>query len=157
MLLTTLHTNSAAGAIARLLDMGVEPYLLASVLRGVLGQRLVGVLCPACKHDRPATVDEAAFFIQAGMEVPTDLRLWEAPGCEACESLGFVSRVGIFEFLEVNERIRDSLNESGRIYLTHTKLAGRITLRFCVGQTHTRREHVERAWQLVREAAGRAG
>lgn len=107
MLLTTLHTNSAAGAIARLLDMGVEPYLLASVLRGVLGQRLVGVLCPACKHDRRATVDEAAFFIQAGMDAPADLRLWEAPGCEACESLGFVSRIGIFEFLEVNERIRE--------------------------------------------------
>ena len=49
LLLTTLHTNSAAGAIARLLDMGVEPYLLASVLRGILGQRLVGILCPACK------------------------------------------------------------------------------------------------------------
>ena len=49
LLLTTLHTNSAAGAIARLLDMGVEPYLLASVLRGVMGQRLVGILCPACK------------------------------------------------------------------------------------------------------------
>jgi general secretion pathway protein E len=107
MLLTTLHTNSAAGAIARLLDMGVEPYLLASVLRGVLGQRLVGVLCPACKHARPATVDELAFYAQAGLEASSDLQLWEAPGCEACESLGFVSRVGIFEFLEVTEPVRE--------------------------------------------------
>lgn len=107
MLLTTLHTNSAAGAIARLLDMGVEPYLLASVLRGVLGQRLVGILCPACKRDRPATADERAFFTQAGFTTTSELRLWEAPGCESCEELGFVGRLGIFEFLEMNEPIRE--------------------------------------------------
>ena len=107
LLLTTLHTNSAAGAVARLLDMGVEPYLLASVLRGILGQRLVGVLCPACKKPQAATPDELAFFAQAGVEVPTDLRLYHAPGCEACEEMGFVGRVGIFEFLEVDERVRE--------------------------------------------------
>ena len=72
LLLTTLHTNSAAGAVARLLDMGVEPYLLASVLRGILGQRLVGILCPACKTRRPATPDEVAFFTQAGLELPAE-------------------------------------------------------------------------------------
>ena len=89
LLLTTLHTNNAAGAIARLLDMGVEPYLLASVLRGVMGQRLVGILCPACKAPRPATADEIAFFTQAGLEVPDDLQLHEAPGCDACEGMGY--------------------------------------------------------------------
>ncbi|MEK0083356.1 GspE/PulE family protein [Benzoatithermus flavus] len=107
LLLTTLHTNSAAGAVARLLDMGVEPYLLASVLRGILGQRLVGVLCPSCKRPRSATAHERAFFTAAGIEVPEDLRLFEAPGCEACENVGFVGRQGIFEFLEVDEPIRE--------------------------------------------------
>jgi general secretion pathway protein E len=107
LLLTTLHTNSAAGAVARLLDMGVEPYLLASVLRGILGQRLVGILCPACKTPHAATPDELAFFAQAGVEAPADLRLYHAPGCEACEEMGFVGRVGIFEFLEVDERVRE--------------------------------------------------
>ena len=74
LLLTTLHTNSAAGAIARLLDMGVEPYLLASVLRGIIGQRLVGILCPACKAPRSATPDEVAFFTQAGIDIPAELQ-----------------------------------------------------------------------------------
>jgi general secretion pathway protein E len=107
LLLTTLHTNSATGAIARLLDMGVEPYLLASVLRGVLGQRLVGVLCPACKERRPATPEETAFFVEAGVPVPADLHLHHPVGCEACEQVGFVGRVGIFEFLEIDETIRE--------------------------------------------------
>jgi general secretion pathway protein E len=107
LLLTTLHTNSAAGAVARLLDMGVEPYLLASVLRGIVGQRLVGILCPACKTRRPGTPDEAAFFTQADIAIPGELVLYEAPGCEACEGMGFVGRVGIFEFLEVNEPVRE--------------------------------------------------
>ena len=107
LLLTTLHTNNAAGAIARLLDMGVEPYLLASVLRGVMGQRLVGILCPACKAPRPATADEIAFFTQAGLDVPDDLQLYEAPGCDACEGMGYVGRVGIFEFLEMSEALRE--------------------------------------------------
>jgi general secretion pathway protein E len=107
LLLTTLHTNSAAGAIARLLDMGVEPYLLASVLRGVLGQRLVGLLCPACKARRPATPEETMFFTGAGVAVPPDLHLHHAAGCEACEQLGFVGRFGIFEMLEVDEPVRE--------------------------------------------------
>lgn len=107
LLLTTLHTNSAAGAIARLLDMGVEPYLLASVLRGVLGQRLVGILCPACKERRPITAEERAFFEAADVELPPDPHLHHATGCEACEGVGFVGRVGIFEFLEVDERVRE--------------------------------------------------
>ena len=107
LLLTTLHTNSAAGAVARLLDMHVEPYLLASVLRGIVGQRLVGILCPACKASHAGTPDEAAFFAQAGIEVPGELVLYDAPGCDACEGMGFVGRVGIFELLEVNETIRE--------------------------------------------------
>jgi general secretion pathway protein E len=107
LLLTTLHTNSAAGAIGRLLDMGVEPYLLASVLRAVLAQRLVGVLCPTCKTPREATPLERGPFEMAGLVAPDQrLELFHAPGCELCGQQGFVGRVGIFELLEVDERIR---------------------------------------------------
>ena len=66
LLLTTLHTNSAAGAIPRLLDMGIEAYLLASVLRGIVGQRLVGVLCPACRPPYPIPAQERYLFERAG-------------------------------------------------------------------------------------------
>jgi general secretion pathway protein E len=107
LLLTTLHTNSAAGAIARLLDMGVEPYLLASVVRGVVGQRLVGVLCPACRAPHPLTPEERSFFTVAGLEPPASGELYRPVGCEACEGTGFVGRVAIFEFLETDDRVRD--------------------------------------------------
>ena len=107
LLLTTLHTNSAAGAVARLLDMEVEPYLLASVLRGVVAQRLVGVLCPACRTSHSLTAEERSFFEKAGMAVPAGAMLNEPGACEACEGTGFVGRVGIFEFLETDERVRD--------------------------------------------------
>lgn len=103
LLLSTLHTNSAAGAVARLLDMGVEPYLLASVLRAVIGQRLVGVLCPHCREPRPAEPDERALL---GRHAPSVPILYRAPGCSRCDGLGIVGRVGIFELLEVDDRIR---------------------------------------------------
>ncbi|HET6468992.1 MAG TPA: GspE/PulE family protein [Geminicoccaceae bacterium] len=107
LMLTTLHTNNAAGAIARLMDMGIEAYLLASVLKGVVGQRLVGVLCPACKQAAPATPEEQAFFAAAGIEVAGPLTLHRARGCKECEDMGFVGRLGIFEFLDVTESIRE--------------------------------------------------
>lgn len=109
LLLTTLHTNSAAGAIARLQDMGVEPYLLASVLRGVVGQRLVGVLCPGCRTAHAPTAEDRSFFDNAGLAVPEGTRLHQASpaGCEDCDGTGFVGRVGIFEFLESDERVRE--------------------------------------------------
>jgi general secretion pathway protein E len=107
LLLTTLHTNSAAGAIARLLDMGVEPYLLASVVRGVVGQRLVGVLCPACRAPHPLTPEERCFFTDAGLEPPASGSLYRPVGCEACEGTGFVGRVAIFEFLETDDKVRE--------------------------------------------------
>jgi len=108
LLLSTLHTNSAAGAVARLLDMGVEPYLLASVLRAVIGQRLVGVLCPNCREPRPAEPDERELL---NRHAPAGAILYRAPGCSRCDGLGIVGRVGIFELLEVDDRIRGLIRE----------------------------------------------
>jgi general secretion pathway protein E len=107
LLLTTLHTNNAAGAVARLLDMGVEPYLLASVLRGVIGQRLVGVLCPACKKGAPATPEERLRIEAAGVPAGDAPVLCRPVGCRACEDVGYVGRRAIFELLEVTDPIRE--------------------------------------------------
>jgi general secretion pathway protein E len=107
LMLTTLHTNNAGGAVARLLDMGIEAYLLASVLKGVVGQRLVGVLCPACKEAYPASAEERAFFAAAGIPIPADLHLHRARGCRECEDMGYTGRIGIFEFLDVTDAVRE--------------------------------------------------
>ncbi|MFO1070575.1 MAG: GspE/PulE family protein [Geminicoccaceae bacterium] len=109
LLLTTLHTNNAAGAIARLLDMGVESYLLASVLRGIVGQRLVAVLCPACKRPHEATPEERALFAAAGIRRDGPMTLWQPVGCRECDEVGFVGRKGIFELLEVTDEVREQI------------------------------------------------
>ena len=99
LVFTTLHTNDAPSAIMRLVDMGIEPYLLASCLRAVLGQRLVRTLCPHCNAE--TTLEEAS----AGLELPAEWkeRLGEAPlrkavGCEKCLE-GYSGRVGLFELM----------------------------------------------------------
>ncbi len=111
LVLTTLHTNSAAGAIARLLDMGIEPYLLASVLRGVLGQRLVGILCPECRVETAVTAEDKALFDAARMAHHVPDVLYRPNGCDHCEGMGFVGRIGIFECLPIDEMIRGLIKE----------------------------------------------
>jgi general secretion pathway protein E len=106
LVLTTLHTNTAASAITRLLDMGVESFLLASVLRCIVGQRLVRVLCPDCRRMAPLskqTINSDARYSAIGFK-PGDL-VGEAVGCERCGNVGYRGRLGAFEILEVNEDI----------------------------------------------------
>jgi len=99
LILATLHTNTAAGAVGRLIDMGVEPFLLGSVLAGVLAQRLVRRLCVECRT--PYETDHAmrkALGIDAR-------QLWHAVGCPACHGTGYAGRVAVFDFLPVDEAI----------------------------------------------------
>lgn len=106
MVLSTLHTNDAAGAIARLLEMGVEEYLLPSSLTGVLAQRLVRTICRSCSVEReisPAFREE--IFREEGFEARGDIRVGR--GCEACGGTGFRGRTGIFEILPVTDPIRE--------------------------------------------------
>ena len=124
LLLTTLHTNNAAGAVARLLDMEVEPYLLASVLRGVIGQRLVGTLCPSCKQPRPITREEQALFAAAGIAVDDCMQLYEAPGCRDCEDVGLIGRQGIFEMLEITDEIRELIRARAPTQAILTRAVG---------------------------------
>ncbi|MGI9375005.1 MAG: GspE/PulE family protein [Tsuneonella suprasediminis] len=104
MILSTLHTNTAAGAVSRLLDMGVEPFLLGSVLTGVLAQRLVRRLCMHCR--RPHAVGEAIPELLAPLlQAPGTGALFHAQGCEQCNGSGYAGRVAILEFLRVDETV----------------------------------------------------
>lgn len=120
LLFSTLHTNDAPGAVTRLLDMGVENFLLSSTLLGVLAQRLVRVVCPLCK-DR--IVPEERLIKSMGIE-PEEASLitfYAGKGCDACRNTGFRGRTAIFEYLAVDDDIRrEILNRSSaeRIKLT---------------------------------------
>jgi len=104
MILSTLHTNTAAGAVSRLLDMGVEPFLLGSVLTGVLAQRLVRRLCPSCRiaYDAPA---EAPAVLRPLIEAQGVTTLYHAGGCAACGGSGYAGRLAILEFLRVDPAV----------------------------------------------------
>ena len=104
LVLSTLHTNDSAGAFARLIDMGVEPFLVASAVSGVLAQRLVRRLCKDCRH--PTTIEGRTW---RGMALPDELpsgsTVYEAAGCERCSGTGYRGRGGIFELLHVTEAV----------------------------------------------------
>ncbi|MFN2308377.1 MAG: type II secretion system ATPase GspE [Gammaproteobacteria bacterium] len=108
LVLSTLHTNSAVGAVTRLRDMGVEPFLLASSLIGVLAQRLVRVLCPHCKQSFTATGGDCAVLGVPAEQAPT---LYRAVGCNLCNNLGYQGRTGIYELIEVDERMSDMIHD----------------------------------------------
>jgi general secretion pathway protein E len=105
LVLSTLHTNDAASALARLLDMGVEPFLAASSVVGVLAQRLVRVLCPHCKQAYDPNPTETAFFPS-----PPG-KLYRSGGCEKCGDTGYQGRMGIFELLNVDNGVRSMVTE----------------------------------------------
>ena len=108
LVLTTLHTETAVAAVPRLLDLGVEGFLLRSTLRGVLGQRLVRVLCERCKTQRrlsPADFDADPRYGALGLSVGD--AVWEPRGCERCAGTGYRGRVGVFEALEVTGEVRN--------------------------------------------------
>jgi general secretion pathway protein E len=92
LVLATLHTNDAAAAVTRLLDMGIEPFLLSSSLIGALAQRLVRKLCPACKRQ-------------------DDTQQWHPVGCEKCGFTGYTGRVGVYELLETTDQIRAQIHD----------------------------------------------
>jgi general secretion pathway protein E len=108
LVLSTLHTNSAIGAITRLRDMGVEPFLLASSLIGVMAQRLVRKLCPHCKKPHTITPSERAWLNLADDENPT---IFSAVGCKQCNQLGYSGRTGLYEFIAVDDTLMDMIHE----------------------------------------------
>jgi type II secretory ATPase GspE/PulE/Tfp pilus assembly ATPase PilB-like protein len=108
LVFSTLHTNDAASAITRLLDLGIEPYLVASSVIGVVAQRLVRKICPKCRYSSSASPDD---LLALGLS-PQDLRsrkLYRGRGCSDCRNTGYFGRIGIFEVLPVGDEIRDSV------------------------------------------------
>ena len=107
LVLATLHTNDAAGAVTRLIDMGVEPFLLASSLLGVLAQRLVRKLCPVCRHAyAPSSAELAVLNL-----TPPPGALYAATGCADCNMSGYRGRTGIYELLSVDENLRRMIHD----------------------------------------------
>jgi type IV pilus assembly protein PilB len=108
LVLSTLHTRDAPNAVSRLLDMGVEPFLLSSAIDCVVAQRLARRLCPECK--KPVTVARD-LLRDHGFEVDADVEVWEPAGCERCNHSGYRGRLGIFEVLVLDEEIRQLVLE----------------------------------------------
>ena len=106
LVLSTLHTNSAVGAITRLQDMGVEPFLLSSTLLGVISQRLVRRLCPECRSVTQLDVEQIN-----GFEINGDDVVYQANGCPSCLHTGFRGRTGIYEMIEVDENLSTMIHD----------------------------------------------
>lgn len=108
LLLSTLHTNDAATTLPRLLDMGIEPFLIASTVNIAIGQRLMRKLCEDCKKKVPLTAEEKAVLkdIVAQNLLDTVKEVYTAVGCDKCNHTGYTKRVGVYEVLEVTESIR---------------------------------------------------
>jgi type IV pilus assembly protein PilB len=126
LLLATLHTNDAAGAIPRLLDMDTEPFLLSSALAGVVAQRLVRRVCDRCK-----TAADVPRNLREELGLPADARFLRGKGCVACGHGGYKGRVGVFEVLEMTDAIRERIHAraSGEEIARTARAEGMATLK----------------------------
>jgi general secretion pathway protein E len=107
LVLSTLHTNEAASTIVRLIDMGIEPYLVSSTVTAVLAQRLVRKICPHCRESYPVTWADLKAMGFNGLEPPTfNGVLWRGKGCVRCLQTGYQGRIGIFELLPMDDTVR---------------------------------------------------
>jgi type IV pilus assembly protein PilB len=130
LVFSTLHTNDAPGALTRLMDMGVKPFLVASSIQAAMGQRLVRVLCPNCKEVDP---EPDATALAALSVRPEDLRgrkLYRPVGCDACKNTGYKGRKGIFELMEMNGTMREMVfrKEPVQKIKEQARLSGMVTL-----------------------------
>ena len=110
LVVSTLHTNSAASTITRLVDMGIEPYLIADATIGVIAQRLVRRLCPACKKEKKADEQELELLMLAP---DADVTVYEPCGCPKCDGTGFRGRIGVFEIMEVTQALKNIISKRG--------------------------------------------
>jgi general secretion pathway protein E len=111
LVFATLHTNDAATSVTRLIDLGIQPFLISSSLVGTMAQRLMRKICEDCKQNRPLTVEEAATL---NLQAPAGKRIIvkEGAGCIRCRNTGYYGRTGIFEILPVDNSIRDLIDRS---------------------------------------------
>jgi general secretion pathway protein E len=111
LVFSTLHTNDASTSVTRLIDLGIQPFLISSTLVGAMAQRLVRKICEDCKQNRPLTVEEAAAL---NLQAPAGKRIIvkEGAGCIRCRNTGYYGRTGIFEILPIDNSIRDLIDRS---------------------------------------------
>lgn len=127
LVLSTLHTNSAVGAVTRLQDMGIEPFLLSSSLLGVLAQRLVRKLCSECCEEHDAGSFELKFL---NLSSEDGIRIKRAKGCEACNFSGYRGRTGIYELLTLDPALRELIhNKAGEAEITKAAEASTTTIK----------------------------
>ena len=128
LVFSTVHTNDAAGAITRLLDMGIENFLISSALLGVLAQRLVRVICPECKEEAHLTPTLRQEMTQLGRE---DIKVYHGKGCNACSQTGFRGRCGIYELLVIDDEIRELIlkKSTAQTICDQARKTGMTTLR----------------------------
>ncbi len=110
LVVSTLHTNSAASTITRLADMGIEPYLIADSTIGVIAQRLVRRLCPECKRQKKADEEELELLQLAP---DADVTIYEPCGCPRCDGAGFRGRIGVYEIMEVTQSLKSIISKNG--------------------------------------------
>lgn len=152
LVLSTLHTNDAVSAIARLMNMGVEPYLIASVLRGVIAQRLIRRLCPDCRKNRKATPSERTMLASAGV---ASLSVFDAKGCAECGDSGYKGRVLVAEAFLSDPGLEELIIEGTRTsalsqYLTDAgmvALGAEAAMKIAQGETTFREAGKEIAFE----------
>lgn len=110
LVVSTLHTNSAASTITRLADMGVEPYMIADSTVGVIAQRLVRRLCPKCKQAKFADIIETELLEYHSTE---DLVIYEPKGCHHCNNTGYYGRIGVYEIMEITPKLKEVISRKG--------------------------------------------
>ncbi|MEX0856039.1 MAG: ATPase, T2SS/T4P/T4SS family [Gemmatimonadota bacterium] len=154
LVLSTLHTNDAATALTRLVDLGIEPFLVASTVEAVLAQRLVRTICGECRTPTELTVEERSAL---GLDPAVPVPAWVGAGCEACRNTGYRGRIGIYELLVMDDELRTAMHEdpsAGRI----TRIASTKGMRL-LHEDGVRliREGVTTGEEVLRVASGGGG
>ena len=128
LVLSTIHTNDAVASVARLVDMGIPPYMVAAALSGIVAQRLVKTLCPHCSHRRPVTETERVFLSGFADDI-TEVN--DAVGCEHCNYTGYSGRAPIYEIISMDETLRDLIarNATGHEIRDYEKTKGTAFLK----------------------------
>jgi type II secretion system protein E len=131
LVFSTLHTNDAPSAFTRLIDMGIEPFLVASTVEGVMAQRLVRTICPECKEAYEPNFQDLPLDFPGVMEKAPPVKLWRGRGCAKCHQTGYRGRLGIFELMVSGDLIKDLVTQrvNANTIRAEALKAGMITLR----------------------------
>ena len=110
LVLSTLHTNNTIATITRLIDMGIEPYLISSTVAAVISQRLIRRICPDCKQEVPLTDPLMIRFIKS-LRMPVPQKVYKGAGCVLCRESGYLGRVTVEEVLVLNKKLRQAIDD----------------------------------------------